>query len=317
VPTVAGLTNQSLATALGSLRLGRTETGRRLAHGIHGRSRAAGDTHLQGHAMLVLAHAYVLESRFRLAYRCCSRARELFVGHADACGLAEASGVLSYVASALGLHEHARQCAAEGLSIRSGATGPLSQAFGLNYAGVAAFWARDFPTATGLLDASTWYATNLSAGGGAAFHPLINAAACEALRIVLEEPGADLGRMERLVGRARDMEERGRISTLPLGNRDIGLLLLAFEECFLACRHGDLEEADVCHRVCSDLTAHLPPNSWLYAVRWWARAEWAQAQGRFAEARSCAAAMAKSAELGQHAPLRALGLAMRYALQDR
>jgi len=317
VPAVDGLTNQSLATAFGSLRLGQTATGRRVAHGIYSRGRAADDTHLQGQAMLVLAHAYVLESRFRLAYRCSSRARELFVRHGDAGGLAEASGVLSYTASALGLNDHARQCAAEGLSVRDGAPGPLSQAFGLNYAGVAAFWARDFATASGLLDASAWYATRMSPGGAAAFHPLINAAACEALRILLVEPDADLDRMERIVTRARTMEQRGRVATLRLGSRDIGLLLLAFEECFLACRQGDLEEADVCYQVCTKQTERLPPTSWLYAITWWARAEWAQAHGRFAEARSCAAAMAKSAQLGQHVPLRTLGLALKYSLQDR
>lgn len=314
---VEGLTNQSLVAAFASLRLGGTEAGRRVAHGVYGRGRSAGDTHLQAQAMLVLAHAYVFESRFRLACRCCTRARELFVRHGDAGGLAEASGVLAYVAATLGLQDHARQCAAEGLSLRDGAAGPLAQAFGLNYAGVAAFWARDFATASGLLDAAAWYATNQSPGGAAAFHPLVNAAACEALRILLAEPEADLGRMERIVGRARAMEQRGRIATLRLGSRDIGLLLLAFEECFLACRRGDLEEAEVCYRVCSQQSARLPATSWLYAVNWWARAERAQAHGRLAEARSCAAAMAKSAELGQHVPLRTVGLALKYALQDR
>lgn len=280
-----------------------------------GRGRAGRDTHLQAQALLVLAHAYVLESRFRLAYRCCSRARDFFAGHSDAGGLAESLGVLCYTMSAMGLDELAVQAAADCISIPQGGPAPLVQAFGLNYAGVASFWARDFATASGVLDASAWYASQ-APEGAAGFHPLVNAGLCEALRIVQGEADADLSKMERIVARARALEHRGRVGTLPLGSRAIGLLLLAFEESFLACRLGDLEEADVCYQTCRNLAAQLPPTSWLYAVTWWARVEWAQANGRHAEARSSAAQMATSAKLGEHAPLRALGLSIEHALRS-
>lgn len=309
------LTNPALATAFGTLRLGKTAAARRVAHGIASRGRASGDTHLQGQALLVLAHAYVFDSRFRLAYRCCSRAHDCLVRHSDGRALAEAAGVLSYVLSALGLDEHAVQAAAECISIPQSAPAPLAQAFGLNYAGVASLWARDFATASGVLDASAWYASQ-APGGAAGFHPLVNAGLCEALRIVQAEADADLSKMERIVARVRAMERRGRVGILPLGSRDIGLLLLAFEECFLACRLGDLEEADVCYQTCRNLATHLPPTSWLYAVTWWARVEWAQAHRRHAEARSSAAQMAMSARLGEHTPLRALGLAIEHALRS-
>lgn len=297
------------------MRLGKTAPARRVAHAIARRGRPGADTHLQGQALLVLAHAYVLESRFRLAYRCCSQARDCFVRHSDGRGRAESAGVLSYVLTALGLDELAAQAAVECISMPQSAPAPLVQAFGLNYSGVAAFWAQDFATASGVLEASAWYASE-APGGGAGFHPLVNAGLCEALRIVHGEADADLSQMERIVARARAMEHRGRVGTLPLGSRDIGLLLLAFEECFLACRQGNLEEADVCYQVCRDLATHLPPTSWLHAVTWWARVEWAQARERRAEARSSAAQMAASARLGEHTPLRVLGLSIEHSLRS-
>lgn len=107
------------------MRLGKTAPARRVAHAIARRGRPGADTHLQGQALLVLAHAYVLESRFRLAYRCCSQARDCFVRHSDGRGRAESAGVLSYVLSALGLDELAAQAAVECISMPQSAPAPL------------------------------------------------------------------------------------------------------------------------------------------------------------------------------------------------
>ena len=315
---VNGLTRHDLLSAHDALRIGKTRRGRRLAQRALVRGARADDRSTQAEAALVLSHAYVLESRFSLARLTSARASRLFVADSNAAGQAEALAILSYSASALGLDAQALQAADDGIALRSASAAPLSQACGMNYLGVASFWAGDFATARGVLEASIWLADQ--AGGAAVgFQPLVNLCFVEVLRIVDAERkvhgAADLSELEQLVSRARTMAATGKVGCFNPGIRDIAFVLLDFSCCFIASRWGHTEAADAFYLACLERSRRLPANSWLHAVLWWARAERAIGYGDIDKSIASLDAMAEAARCGEHAQLQALAATLESTLR--
>jgi hypothetical protein len=304
-----GLTRQYLVCAHDSLCVGETRKGRRMAQQAILTSVNASDTALEAAAALVLSHAYVLESRMRLAHSMSARAYKLFLRHSNATGQAEALALHSYSASVLGLNSEALQAACDGLSLRMDAPAPLAHARGLNYLGLASFWTRDFGTARGALEASIWFAGEAN-DAAAGFQPLMNMCFAEVLRIVLCEQehrdGADLSELERLVARARAMEQSGQCAAFHKATLDIGFLLLDFSSCFVASRRGRTGEADASYLACLERAARFPRTSWVQAMVWWARVERAVAYGDVETSIASLDAMRELAKAGEHAQLQAL-----------
>lgn len=276
------------------------------------------DTSLEAEAALVLSHAYVLESRLRLAHLTSARAQKLFLGDSNAAGQAEALAILSYSAIALGFDSQALQAANDGLALRADAGSPLGQACGLNCLGVASFWTKDFGTARGVLEASIWFA-NQSNDAAAGFQPLVNLCFSEILRTVEHERNgqgpADLSDLEQLVSRARAMAADGESPVLNKGTRDMGLMLLDFSSCFIASRWGRTQEADAFYLACLESASRLPRTSWLHAVLWWARAERAVVYGDIDKSLASLEAMRVSAKAGEHAQLQALAITLEATLR--
>ncbi len=304
-----GLTRHYLRAAQEALCVGEARNGRRLARQALASSVGARDLALEAEAALVLSHAYVLESRLRLAHRMSSRAQQLFARSSNAVGQAEALAVRSYSASAIGLDSQALQAACDSISLRTDAPSPLAQARGLNYLGVASSWTGDFATARGALEASIWFA-NQANDAATAFHPLVNLCFAEVLRIVGHDRDchapADLSDLERQVARARAMAASGQSGAFHRATRDIGFLLLDFAGCFIASRRGRTDDADACYLACLERATRFPRTSWVHAVVWWARVERAVAYGDIETSIASLQAMGELAQAGEHAQFQAL-----------
>ena len=309
---------QYLAAAKQALRIGETRKGRRMARQVLSGSAAVGDVGLQAEAALVLSHAYVLDSRFRLAHETSSRAHKLFLQASDGPGRAEALAIHSYCASALGMDGPALQAACDSMSLQTDAASALAQARGLNYMGLAASWTKDFATARSALEASIWFSRQGS-DTAAAFQPLINLCFTEVLQIVererLRQGPADLAELERLVAQARVMADSGQASGFHAGTRDIGLLMLDFASCFVASRRGRTKEADASYLACLEKASRFPRTSWVQAVLWWARVERAVCRGDIEASISSLHAMASVARAGEHAQLQALAKTLEATLR--
>ncbi|MBC7468214.1 MAG: hypothetical protein H7322_02690 [Ramlibacter sp.] len=316
---VNGLTRHDLLSAHAALRIGKTRRVRRLAQRALVRGARADDRSTQAEAALVLSHAYVLESRFSLARLTSARASRLFVADSNATGQAEALAILSYSASALGLDAQALQAADDGIALRHASAAPLGHACGMNYLGVASFWAGDFATARRVLEASIWFADQ-AGDASVGFQPLVNLCFVEVLRIVDAERkvhggAADLSELEQLVSRARTMAATGKVGCFNPGIRDIAFVLLDFSCCFIASRWGHTEAADAFYLACLERSRRLPANSWLHAVLWWARAERAIGYGDIDKSIASLEAMAEAARCGEHAQLQALAATLESTLR--
>jgi hypothetical protein len=276
---------------------------------------------VEAEASLVLSQAYVLESRIRLAHRFSSRARKLFVRHSDAAGQAEALAIESYSASALGMDAEAVHAANEGIALRARIDSPGAQVLGLNYLGVASFWAKDFGTACGVLDDSVSIANCDSSGASASFRPLVNLCFTEMLRVVqIESDGqrpADLSALQDYIFRTKTVAEKVGQDALTPYDSAIGLLLLELCACFLLSRSGRLNEADSCFMACFDRASRLPRTSWLHAIVWWARLEREKAYGDVDTAIVSAQAMAEYAKHGEHIKLQALANSLEATLRTQ
>ena len=313
-----GLTRQFLLSAQDALSIGNTRKGRRMARHALARSVDFKDRSLEAEAALVLGHAYVLDSRLRLAHSMSSRAQKLFLEDSNPAGQAEALAILSYSASALGLDDEALQAAKDGMALRAETGSALGQACGLNYLGVASFWSRDFGTARGVLEASIWFAgqANDTAAG---FQPLVNLCCSEILRVGEWERNGrqapDLSDLEHLVARARAMVDKGQATALSYQTSDIGFMLLDFSSFFVATRRGRALEADAFYLRCLERALRLPRTSWLQAVLWWARVERAVGLGDIETSIASLRAMGECARAGEHAQLHALASALEATLR--
>lgn len=279
------------------------------------------DTHVQAKASLVLGQAYVFESRFHLAHQQCSRAVELFNKHSDAAGQAEALSVVSYSASALGKDAEALRAASDGIALGASTESHVVRAAGLNYHGVASFWAGDFSTASGVLESSMWFAKNESKDAERLCQPLVNYCFCEVLRLTKggrsDWSRGNISTLANAISRAQAMKQEGHFGGLTPGASEIGLLLLDFESCFLASQLGWLEDADAYYLACLDRASRLPSNSWLQSIALWARFERAKAYRDIGKSIDSARAMAMSAQAGEHAPLEALAHSLEESLRTQ
>jgi hypothetical protein len=193
------------------------------------------------------------------------------------------------------MDSEAVRAANDGISLRANTESPVVQATGLNYLGVASFWAKDFGTASGTLEASICFVNEESDDAAACFHPLVNLCFCEVLRIIDGESKrrspADISMLEKLISQARTLEKRGQTGTLNQGTSDIGFLLLDFSSCFASIRSDRLEDADIYYLACLNRASRLPRNSWLQAIVLWARLEHAKGYGDIEKAIVSAQAM--------------------------
>jgi hypothetical protein len=299
------------------LRLGRTTVGARMARTALIHPACARDTHVRATALVVLAQACILESRFRLARSLSSRARSLFAHHSDPDGQADACALLSYSASALGHAVEAADAARHGIELRAHSDSPVVQAFGLNYSGIASFWSRDYGTSRAVLDMSVWCLASRSRRAES-FQPLVNLAFCELLQLVDPEPNGkasqDYSTLITALASATQLQEDGCAGFLNRTTGDVGLLLVEFARCFLAIRLGLHDEADKRYLECLLRLSHLPRASWLHALLWWARLERERATGRFSQALASASAMHRTAAAGAHVPLAAIACALEQQL---
>jgi hypothetical protein len=309
---------QYLGAAKDALGIGETRKGRRMALQVLAGSIDAGDAAMEAEAALVLSHAYVLESRFRLAHGMSSRAHKLFQQASNTRGVAEALAIHSYSASALGFDGPALQAACDSMSLQADTASALAQARGLNYMGLAASWTRDFATARSALEASIWFSRQASQPG-AAFQPLINLCFNEVLQIVERERlgrgPADMGELERLLAQARVMADSGQSSGFHRATLEIGLLLLEFGSCFIASRRGVTVDADAHYLACLERAARFPRTSWVQAVLWWARVERAVCYGDIEASIRSLHAMAEVAKAAEHAQLHGLAMTLEATLR--
>lgn len=307
-----------LAAAREALDVRDTRKGRRMARQVLACSVEAGDQAMEAQAALVLSHAGILDSRFKLAHEMSSRAHRLFKRASDRAGLAEALALHSYSASALGLDGPALQAACDSMSLQTDTESALSQARGLNYMGLAATWTRDFTTARNALEASIWFSRQ-AGEPAAAFQPLINLCFNEVLQIVererLKQGPADLDELERLVARARVMADSGQAGGFHKATADIGLLMLEFASCFIASRRGRTQEADAFYLGCLEKAARFPRTSWVQAILWWARVERAVCYGDIEASISSLHAMGTVAGAGEHAQLQGLAKTLEDTLR--
>lgn len=307
-----------LSTARDCLAVGETARGRRMAQAALSLPSCARDTHVQAAALCILSQACVLDSRFRLAYTLSSRARQLFRRHADPDGQADCLAILSYSAASLHKCEQASRAAREGVALRAHSGSPLVQSLGLNYSGVAAFWAGDFGSSSGVLDAAAWLVQGRSRSAVASFQPLVNRAFCEVLRVAQPEHNGwslhEFSCLTHAISLAGATEKNGATGFLSKATADIGLLLLDFERCFLASRCGQVDEADEHYLHCLSRASRVPRSSWLHAIIWWGRLERAKARGRLGSAMASAASMRLAAMAGEHLQLASLAARMERLL---
>jgi hypothetical protein len=296
--------SSELASAMDAMDASQTRRSLQIAHRTLARAVKARDRHTQARASLVMAQAFVLRSRMEVGSRFSSDAASLFGSESDAGGQADALSVQSYCASAMGRTGEAIELASRGISLRADRAADASTGVGLNYFGVASFWAGDFSTARGVLDASIWY--GLQQGDAAlAYQPLVNACFTEVLRITEREGrglDSDLSELSRLVARAQGLRRDGERGFVR-GSATIGLLLLDFCSCFLATKAGRPHGAEAALRDCIQRAGTLPRGSWLRAVPWWARMERKKAIGDIAGAIHSGRAMATLARTGEHESL--------------
>lgn len=314
-----GLTTHCLAQAQSALSMGHTLTSRQIAAEALERAVSARDTCIEAEACLVLAHAYILESRIRWAHKFSIRAHKLFVESCDPRAQAQALSVVSYAASAMGRDREAISAAKECVALQEGQeTSPLLHAYALNYLGVASFWARDFETASDMLETSVWFAKREAGDGGASFQPMVNSCLSEVLRIVeLEHTGngpADDSVLGERLAATSALAKKGLTSGLTQASSEIGLLLLDFVNCFLSSRLGWTEDANDSYLACLDRAVRLPRTTWLQAIVWWARLQRAEGRGDTLVAVESAQAMAAAARVGEHAQLHALAISLERAL---
>lgn len=249
-----------------------------------------------------MAQAFVLRSRMELGAYFSSQAGALFAGESDPQGQAEALSLQSYCASALGRSDVAIASATRGIALRAERQADASTGIGLNYFGVAAFWANDFGTASGALDASAWYGQQ-QGDAPLAYQALVNAAFTEVLRITQGEGAAhapqDLTALARIVAAAHRLRSDGG-GGFVRGGSVIGYLLLDFCSFFLEMRAARDREAEAHFRECLNRASTLPRSSWLRAIPWWARVERERARRDFRAALHSGRAMAALARAGQH-----------------
>ena len=134
----------------------------------------------------------------------------------------------------------------------------------------------------------------------------------------LHQQPADLTELERLVGEARVSGEGGEGSEAAAWNQstlDIGLLLLDFASCFVACRRGRAKQADAFYLACLEKATNFPPTSWVQAVLWWARVERAVCYGDIEASVSSLHAMGEVAKAGDHAQLHAVAMTLESTLR--
>lgn len=311
ISTVKGvLTNHCLSQARHALTQGHPAKGLQLAQHALMRGVKSRDRRVEAEAFLVLAQAYLLESRIRLAYKVSSRAHELFLQDSNTTGQADSLVAMSHAACMLGRSAEAVKTADDAIALCGRGASSRAYAFGYNYLGVAGTWSGDFARASEALEASAWFAGHNSEAAPAHFHPLVNLCFCELLRVVDSERAgrpADLEGLRRLVQRGQAMAQSGRNAMLRPGtSKDTALILLDFAGCFSACRAGDLEAAFHHFVACRDRTCAMPRPGWLQALVWWSRLELARAHGDAQLSIRSAHAMSIFAKRGEHAELERL-----------
>lgn len=267
----------------------------------------ARDSHSEAQACLLLAGVLTVESRFAWARKFATRAQALFSSHDDATGWADSTLALSYVDGALGDDLLAARAAEEALAganqlHRRGAAG-------LNYRGVAAFWAGDYGTARGVLDAACQLTREETGSSASVFHPLSNAVFTEVLRCAhgsMARHRVDFSELARLLCEQDKLLKAGATGSLIGFSADPGLLLYEFASCFAASRTGDAALADRHYLACLQRAARLPGSSWMWALVWWARLERTMAAGTAKEAAASVQRLLETAAAGEHVPMKRL-----------
>lgn len=281
----------------------------------------SGDKSAEASALLVMSQACVQESKLRLAHRFGSRAQQLFAGNSDAGSQAQALTVVSYTASLLGMDGLALQSAKDGLALLEDLGAPRGRAFGFNYLGVAATWAKDFEGASGLLETSVWFARNDDKTAATSFQPLVNSCILEILRIThVRGPFStreDCEVLDRLLRDAWSLARNGLTGALAEVAADVGLLLLNFASCFSACRARHTDDAFRYFNACSEASKRFASANWIHAVTCWAQLELALCVGDSEQAIRCARDMARVSARGECAQLGQLALSFETRLKAR
>jgi hypothetical protein len=275
---------------------------------------ASRDSHLEAEACALLAGVLTLESRFSWARSFATRARGLFEKHHDGAGMAASLLALSYVESAIGNDELSVRAAEDTIA---GVDGVQRRgAAGLNYRGVAAFWAGDFGTARGVLDAACQLTREETGSGAAVFHPLANAIFTEVLRCAqmrMQGHRVDFSELLRLLADQERLVKAGATATLTGISAEPGLLLYDFASCFAASRTGDAARADRHYLSCLRRASRLPEGAWMRGLAWWARLERTTAAGEVQETNASVRRLMEAAGAGEHVPMK--NLAARLAAE--
>lgn len=312
VDTAATAASRQIRLAQYAHRGGDTALARRLAsrvlRDLH-QPDLARDAHLRAQTLLLAAQLDTTDSRMSRAHVFSAQAMRAFETLGDADSLAEALGVHSYTASALGDHALARQSAQACADLHSVTRWPRTRALGLNYLGVAASWQGDHLGSGHALDAAR-DAIAHTRRSTQAFQPLVNQVFNQYLALSAPQAhptAAGASSFHRLLEMARRLALAGDAAAIGRVSPDIGLILLLFLCAQAATLRGRTHDAEIYAEACRRRTERLAHTSWLRALPHWCTHDAARARGDHRTAAVAAWSLLHAARLGEHRPLTALG----------
>jgi hypothetical protein len=278
----------------------------RSAHKALGAARARADRHQEARALVLLARAATLDSRFRNAYSLAMESCTLFDGQADALASADAQLVASYAAAALGMSDISLSTA-ECARGRLGPADSLEGATALNYVGVAAFWQQDYHRSTSALEGALVRASG-SFTAPAAFQPLVNLAFCEMLRTTAPDSMRDERRdkLERLSRQLERLILANRTEPLSAACVRIALLLALVVRAVVALKRGGRVQSEMHLAAFQREARFLPDDHWIHALPSLVRCVACRLAGDLPGALRAAREMLATAIRGEHAALERL-----------
>jgi hypothetical protein len=271
-----------------------------------GAARARADRHQEARALVLLARAATLDSRFRSAYSLAMESGRLFDCEADGLASADAQLVASYAAASLGMSDISLSVA-ECARGRLGPADSLRSAEALNYTGVAAFWQQDYHRSASALEAALVCAS-ASFTAPAAFQPLVNRAFCEMLRATAPDavPEERRDKLELLSVQLERLIVANRTESLSAACPRIALLLARVVRSVVALTRGRQVQVEM-HLAAFERDARfLPVSHWVHALPWLVRCVAHRQAGDLPAALRAAREMLTTATRGEHASLERL-----------
>lgn len=310
--------DQTLAHASRALEAGRMQACREMAETAFLLGHRTRNLRMKAGALLLTAQADVLDSRMGSAAHFAHKAAQAFEKLQELPDQAKALAMLSYAQGCAGLIQESKENAQACALLAEPFDDVLGSAMGLNYLGVAAFWAGDVRESQDVLETAASMVLSVDTPS-LDYQPLVNMCFNKLLqvhRLSLAagsiQPGAVVKaqapcqKLMELLSRAQRLDRVLWPTALSERARHIARTLLHYGTALGLLYQGEARHA-LPYLVLGEHNAmHLPAGSWLHAMSSWYAAEEARLRGDLEGAKFFAQKMLQASRAGHNRPMQGL-----------